>query len=401
MDSESEWSALGGLVTRPTLLWWAAALLAAWLLVFVAHRYVGTFALGLFIYYSTRPVNDLIERRIGGARRSALVSLLAVVLPFAVILALVGLAVVEAAADLSGLAAGPAVRYVEPYIDQVSALRTPEEAAAYAETVLDDTTVQGGIATVQRMARMAGNAVFHGFLIVAFVYFLLRDDHGVAAWFTDEVADADSALGRYLRAVDSDLQSVYYGQMLTIFAVIAISIVLYVGLNFLAPRGMRIPQPLLFAALTGVATFIPLVGRGVVYTTIGAYLSYVAVTTDPRLLWYPFVFLVVTFWGLDNLVRYGVRPRLAGRDVPASLLLFTYLLGAGIWGWYGIFLAPLLFVLLWEFLLQVFPALVHGESPDADAADDPVDDAPAEPVESRGEPPGTRDDDAGPSPEGG
>jgi predicted PurR-regulated permease PerM len=187
--------------------------------------------------------------------------------------------------------------------------------------------------------------------------------------------------------------------MLTIFAVIAISIVLYVGLNFLAPRGMRIPQPLLFAALTGVATFIPLVGRGVVYTTIAAYLSYVAVTTDPRLLWYPFVFLVVTFWGLDNLVRYGVRPRLAGRDVPASLLLFTYLLGAGIWGWYGIFLAPLLFVLLWEFLLQVFPALVHGELPDADG--EHVDDAPTDPVESRGEPSTARDDDAGPSLESG
>jgi predicted PurR-regulated permease PerM len=385
------WS-LDGLPNRGTAFWWAVAALAAVLLLFVGYRYVGTFALGLFVYYSTRPINDRIEARYGGARRSALVSLLVIVLPYVVVLALVVVAVVNAVAGLQGLVAASLTAALGPYVDAFAAVRTPREAFEYASTALSDATVQGGIDTALAAFGTLGGLLFNTFLIAAFVYFLLRDDARLSAWVTGELLDEDTAFVRYLRAVDEDLESVYYGQMLTIFAVIAISIVLYGALNLVAPPGMDIPQVVLFAALTGIATFIPLVGRGVVYVGIAAYLSFVAVTTDPVLLWYPFVFLVVTFWGLDNLVRYFVRPRLAGRTVPASLLLFTYLLGAGIWGWYGVFLAPLLFVLVWEFLRTVFPALLHGESLTGGAP--PTDLPPPSPAPGDEE----YDEEAGPSP---
>ncbi|MFD1511683.1 AI-2E family transporter [Halomarina rubra] len=361
MSTESERSGYGGHLTPQTAFWWAVAALVGLLLLWVGFVYVGTFALGLFVYYATRPVNKRIERRFGGAKRSALISLFAVVLPFIVILGLVIASVASAVAGARGLISGQLAGFIDPYLDSIAAIQTPQQAVDYFQSLAADATVQGGLDAILGTVGTLGGAVYQTFLIAAFVYFLLRDDSRLAAWFDREVADEDSPVSRYFRAVDLDLESVYYGQLLTIFAVIVISMVLYVGLNLVAPAGMDIPQPVLFAALTGVATFIPLVGRGIVYTIIAAYLSFVAVTTDPVLLWYPLVFLFVTFWGLDNVVRYFVRPRLAGRDVPASLLLFTYLLGGGLWGWYGIFLAPFLFVLSWEFLRTVFPRLVRGE----------------------------------------
>lgn len=380
-------------MTRETTFWWAVAALVTVLLLWVGFSYVGTFALGLFVYYATRPVNKRIEARFGGAKRSALVSLFAVVLPFIVILGLVAASVGLAIAGARGALAGQLSGFIEPYLTAISAIQTPQQAVDYVQTVLADATVQSTLDAILGTVGTLGGAVFQTFLIAAFVYFLLRDDSSFAAWFEREVADEDSAVTRYFRAVDADLEGVYYGQLLTIFAVIVIASVLYVGLNLVAPPGMDIPQPVLFAALTGVATFIPLIGRGIVYTIIAAYLSFVAITTDPVLLWYPLVFLFLTFWGLDNVVRYAVRPRLAGRDVPASLLLFTYLLGGGLWGWYGIFLAPFLFVLSWEFVRAVFPSLVRGDP--IEPGMPPTDLPPTDQT--------TLDeaDDAGPSPRGG
>jgi predicted PurR-regulated permease PerM len=361
MSTASDRAGYGGFITRQTAFWWAVAALIGVLLLWVGFSYVGTFALGLFVYYATRPVNKRIEDRFGGAKRSALLSLFAIVLPFIVILGLVVAALVNAIAGLRGAVAGQFAGFLDPYLNTLATIQTPQQAVQYVQTLAADATVQSALNGALDTVGTLGGAVYQTFLIVAFVYFLLRDDSRLRNWFDREVADDESPVSRYFRAVDLDLESVYYGQLLTIFAVIVLASVLYGGLNLVAPAGMQIPEPVLFAALTGVATFIPLVGRGIIYTIIAAYLSVVAITTDPVLLWYPLVFLFVTFWGLDNVVRYFVRPRLAGRDVPASLLLFTYLLGGGLWGWYGIFLAPLLFVLSWEFLRTIFPRLVRGE----------------------------------------
>jgi predicted PurR-regulated permease PerM len=360
MATESDGGLLDALPSRRRAFWWAVAALVAWLFVFVGRRYLGTFALGLFLYYSARPVNDRIEARLGGARRAALVSLLVIVLPFALLLGFVVLAVINALSRFRDVTGGPVYEYLRPYVERAATVESPEQAVAYGRELLSDAAVQGGLDTVLGVVGTLGTVLFHGFILTAFVYFMLRDDDRLATWFEGEMSSDDRTLTNYLRAVDEDLESVYFGQMLTVFVVIVITVVFYFVWNVVVPPAVTIPRPLLLAALTGVATLIPVVGRGVMYTLILGYLVYAAATTDPTLLWYPLVYYILTFFGLDNLVRYFVRPQLAGRDVPASLLLFSYMLGAGIWGWYGVFLAPLLFVLAWEFLRTVFPRLVHG-----------------------------------------
>lgn len=44
------------------------------------------------------------------------------------------------------------------------------------------------------------------------------------------------------------------------------------------------------------------------------------------------------------------------------VLLFGYILGPILFGWYGFFLLPIVFVLMLEAIRIVLPELVHGEA---------------------------------------
>jgi predicted PurR-regulated permease PerM len=73
------------------------------------------------------------------------------------------------------------------------------------------------------------------------------------------------------------------------------------------------------------------------------------------LLWIPLVFFVLMVLVFDNVVRTYIRPYLSGQTYDMALVMFAYLLGPVLFGWYGIFLGPLLMVLIVEFITVVLP----------------------------------------------
>jgi predicted PurR-regulated permease PerM len=93
---------------------------------------------------------------------------------------------------------------------------------------------------------------------------------------------------------------------------------------------------------------------------------------NPALLWVPVAFFVLMVLVFDNVVRTYIRPYLSGKAYHMGLVMFAYLLGPALFGWYGIFLGPLVMVLVVEFVVSVLPRLARGEespppSPGADA----------------------------------
>jgi predicted PurR-regulated permease PerM len=74
------------------------------------------------------------------------------------------------------------------------------------------------------------------------------------------------------------------------------------------------------------------------------------------------VVLIVYFLVLDFLPQTFVQPYITGRELDTVMMMFGYLLGPIIFGWYGIFLLPILFILLLEAIRIVLPDLVHGEA---------------------------------------
>jgi hypothetical protein len=77
---------------------------------------------------------------------------------------------------------------------------------------------------------------------------------------------------------------------------------------------------------------------------------------------FPFVggVLVVYVLVLDLLPQSFIQPYLSGRELDMVLLLFAYILGPILFGWYGFFFLPIVVVLVFEAARIVLPELLRG-----------------------------------------
>jgi predicted PurR-regulated permease PerM len=160
------------------------------------------------------------------------------------------------------------------------------------------------------------------------------------------------------------------------------------------PGALRIPFPTLLALLTGLATFIPLVVGKLVYVPLSGYLAYTTTQagTTSGLVWVG-AFALVSFFLLDLLPQTFIRPYISGRSLHSGLVLLAYVLGAALFGWYGLFLGPLILVLVVQAANVVLPELLHGDPLTTDThlkiGSDPAaarDDATVEPDDVDGDP---------------
>ncbi|ADJ16623.1 permease [Halalkalicoccus jeotgali B3] len=200
--------------------------------------------------------------------------------------------------------------------------------------------------------------LYNAFLTILFVFFLLRDEQRIKEWGYENVLEGHPNLIRYIQAVNQGLKSVYFGYTLTMLAITIISAILYHALNLTALSGLAIPHPTLLAIATGLASVIPLVGRNLLYGAVLVYLSILALRSYLTLLWFPGLFFIVMNLAFDSIIRIYVRPSLSGRLFPIGLVMFAYLLGPPIFGWYGIFLGPFVMVVVVQFLREPLAILV-------------------------------------------
>lgn len=353
---------------RSRVAWW---LLGLALLVVVgrfALHFVGTLVFGLFVYYGARPICRRIDRVVDHRGLAATLTLLAIVVPGLLLLTYVGLVgfrELMVALEPGTLAALSDRAAVPGAIGRM--LRDP----AYFATDFDRIgELLDQLSAGLRQLGIVANVLVHLTLALTMSFFLLRDGDRAAGWFRQEVGGEESAAHAYLTAVDADLETVYFGNVITVSLVTVLSVVVYNGYNALVPPAVALPFPTLLALLTGMATFVPLVVGKLVYVPATAYLVWAVVTDGADLLWAPLSLLLVAFLFLDLLPQAVLRPIISGRSLHTGLILFAYVLGAAYYGWYGLFLGPLLVVLAVQFLNVVVPELLHGKhiTPAASAA---------------------------------
>lgn len=404
-------------IRRSRVAWLGLTAVLGLLLSAIVVAFVGTFALGLFFYYAVRPAFRQLQRRIGSRSIAASLTLLFVVGPGMVLVGYVGLIAFQELTAFAG-----------PEVTRAIGERVPTDPELL-EAVVDDPLV-----LLERLQSVSGvgevlltgvgavgtvaNGMLHVTLASALAYFLLRDGHRLESWFRESIGGADSSSYTFLRTVDAELEQVYFGNVLTVCLVALGAIVFYNGYNLVVPAAVAIPAPTLIAILTGVATFIPLVVGKIVYVPTGLVLFWQASQADPSPYWAPVVFLVVAFLFLDLLPMTFLLPYISGRTLHTGLIMFSYVLGGAYFGWYGLFLGPLIAVVLVQFGKIVLPEIIRGEPVDPQdgsaidiglqpllGGDEPTaDDAnpEARPTPDRepladGEPPSGDDRDGGPS----
>ena len=339
--------------------WWVVSLGLAAALAAVAAAFVGTLVFGLFCYYAARPVHRWLTRRLDHPGAIAGLTLVTLVLP---VLVLVGYATTVAYSELTAVAGLDTARAVLARLvgdpGPLSALLS--DPVAYLSSVEGLDRIRQGLSAALATLGVVGNGLLHLSLALAMTFFLLRDGSRIEAWFLSEVADRESTAYAFLRGADADLETVYFGNVLSVLGVAVAAVLVYNGYDLIAPPAVGLPVPTLLALLTGLATFVPIVVGKLVYLPAGAYLLWEAARAEASFA-FPVAFLVVSFLLLDLLPQTVLRPLVSGRDLHSGLVLFAYVLGAAYFGWYGLFLGPLLAVLGVQLLKQVLPDLVGGD----------------------------------------
>lgn len=353
--------------------WWAVGVVLAAALVFVFYSFVGTFVFGIFIYYSTRPIYRRLNRRIRPPSLAAAVALFALALPA---LGLVAYAFAIVANELVKLTNDGFFDLSRYPITTEQLARITDLNALLAFDLSDVTGTQ-----VSQLLRSLGSAAdtlaffgigaIHLFVMIALAFYLLRDDHRFARWFRTQFADDQGVVEAYFAAVDQDFQSIFFGNILNAVLTGTIGVIAYSALNAAAPPGVEIPAAALVGLLAGVASLVPVVGMKLVYVPVAAYLLAVSYLTNPAAVWFVLVFAAVSLVVVDTIPDLVLRPYVSGRSLHVGAVMIAYTFGPLLFGWYGIFFAPMILVLVVNFARYVLPELVAG-SPIRPYAVDPA-----------------------------
>jgi len=343
---------------RARVVWWVLAFGLAAAMGFVVYSFVGTFVFGVFIYYATRPVYRKLKTHIKPPSLAAVVALFVLALPAILLLAYT---VAVGLQELNGFAAtvdlGRYQAILKPYIDISKVVQNPESflAEPNARAALQELLKQG-----VNYLGFFGSAALHLFVMIGIAFYLLRDDERLAAWFHRRFDDRNGVVQTYARQVDRDFHNVFFGNILNAFLTAVIGAIAYNALAVVAPPGVTIPYPTLLGLLTGVASLVPVVGIKLVYVPVAAYLTYAAAVVDSRLLWFPVAFVAISFVIVDVIPDLVLRPYVSGRGLHLGMVMFAYIFGPLLFGWYGIFLGPMLLVFVVHFTRLVLPELLAG-----------------------------------------
>ncbi|MEF8852109.1 MAG: AI-2E family transporter [Haloarculaceae archaeon] len=331
----------------------------------VAVQFVEALTISVFLYYSTRRFHKALRRLRLTARIRAATTMASLVVPlFLLISYTVVILVIEARQLITQYPVTDiAARNLGWFggIDTVPEFTVTGLYTAYRNGELDP-FVTFLTDNAPFLANQVSNFFLNLFIVTVVVYYLLVDGNRIREWLLR--FDDETIVREYLEAVDRELESVLFGNMLNVIVTSLIAIAVYSGYNSYVPVGAQVPYPALAGALTGVASLIPVVGMKIVYVPLtGAAAASVAMGGDTSLLAYVGGFFVLVFVVVDTVPDLVLRPIFSGETTHVGLLMLAYTLGPVVLGFYGFFFAPILLVIGLTFANTALPRLL-GVDPD-------------------------------------
>jgi len=358
---------------RSRIGWWLFVALLAAVAAYLAWQFVGLLVLGVFGYYATRPISDRVGEVVDTDWLAAGITVLLVLVP---VIALSLYAGYQLFVALQGFLTGTVdpIALLGQYFglgdislaERQSLLNTIESPGEFVSNPRQKalTVLQTGRTVV---SAVAGTLLLLA-LSVTLSYFLLKYDDDMADALRQLFGGRNTVAYAYATAVDSDIESVFFGNLLFVVVMSVVAGLAYFGTNLVAPAGLGVPMVAVLAFLTGAASLIPLVVGKIVYVPVLALLAVQAVRSSGAALAFVGATAVVYFLALDFLPQTFLQPYISGRHLDGIMLMFAYLLGPVLFGWYGFFLLPIVFVAILEAVRIVLPELLHGERLTLDAS---------------------------------
>nr|WP_086888816.1 AI-2E family transporter [Natrarchaeobaculum aegyptiacum] len=344
---------------------------------YVAYRFIAALTVAVFLYYSTRRFYRSLERFKLPARVRAALVLSLLGLP---LLVLLSYTVLLLAVELRNFAdAYPIAESVPDDVAWARAFDEPPELTfqglidAYQDGTFDpliDYVVEHAAVLTSLVTAFLLNLL----ITVVVTYYLLLDGSKAHEWLLR--FDDDAIVREYLEAVDEELEAVLFGNLLNVIIISIVAVVTFMGYNVVAPPAVEIPYPALAGALTGIASLIPVVGMKIVYVPVAIAAAVpLAMDGEVAMLAYIVGFLALAVVVVDTIPDLVVRPYLSGKRTHVGLLMLAYIFGPVVFGFHGLFLAPIILVVGLTFADTALPRLLGAAEPSPALEDVPdVDD---------------------------
>lgn len=372
---------MSGLVARVyNAKWPIFGFILVLLMLWVAWPFLNVIVYGLFIYYVAKPIKRRLRPYIKNDTALVFVCLFLLALPFVIV---IGYALLLGISEVSSVSQSLGLQTTQTMIlTNMSSVVSKVQQNFSVSTLLSGDLLgmlpadlaklisgsSGSYAGIQQLFISTGmtavELVFKAFIMLIIAFYLIRDDDRIKAWFVRTFPklpeEHDGVLVKYWRAVDDDLEKIFFGNILSIVLLAIIAVIIFSLLNILAPDpSFLIPLPLLMGALCGAAALLPVIGMYIVTVPLFLYIliqSVLAGTFTAHIVYFIVMVLAVVLL-VQTLPELFLRPFVACGQINTGLLMFAYILGPLVFGIAGLFIAAILLVLITHYFRIVLPQL--------------------------------------------
>ena len=333
---------------------------------YLAYHFIAAFTVSVFLYYSTRKFYVALGRFRLPKQLRAMATISLLVVPLVILLnyTLVLLAV-EARNFIETYPLVESIPESVAWFDGVGELPEPTVdgmVGAY-QTGQFDVLIEFGVEHAAFVTSLISGLLLNLLIIGVVTYYLLIDGPTFHSWLLR--FDDDNLAREFFEAADEELEAVLFGNLLNVILISLVAIIVFFGYNALVPAAVAIPYPTLAGALTGVASLIPVVGMKIIYVPLAGFAGASAyLSGDLSLLSYIGGFLLLSIVVVDTVPDLVLRPYLSGNRTHVGLLMLAYIFGPVVFGFYGLFFAPIILVLGLTFADTALPRLLGAEPPD-------------------------------------
>lgn len=328
--------------------------------------------ISLFIYYSFRPLNKKILKKFKNRTVSSSISVIAFVLPFILISTYFFFVLISNIYNLYSkyYNSQPPIALINNFewnVESLIILRG--RINDNMDNIFTDSSLQISdvvypiIQELVNSLSLISQLFISYIVIIIMVFYLLRDDHKLKEWFIRTFGNKIPKSEKYAMEIDKDLQSVYFGNALTIFVVSFLTAFVFIVYNIIAPPELVVKNIFILSIICGVSSLLPLTGIKIIYIPLYSYLAILSISIGlTSFTWLPITMIIVCFIVIDLLPESIVRPYMSNRRMHFGLVILSYLLGVMLFGFIGLFLGPLLLVIIYNFSKEILPHIIKSIS---------------------------------------
>ncbi len=338
--------------------WHFIGIVSVSLLIYMCLPFLDAIIYGIFTYYVARPVYSRLHKKFHHNTISAFIALFIIILPILlVLLYTISIASIEFSNLLNS--ADISIEYLNEIIYKYGYLARNLEPREIIDILMANSNMSSGFFMP---ITMVVGVILKLFIMFTTAFYLLKDGSQLRKWVVEVTFGGDDPLAnKFLNATDESLHMVFFGSIITAIVTAIDGIVVYGLLNQIAPPGMRIPYEVLMGILSGMATLIPGIGIKFIWVPLLGYLGLQGYLTGTLVsgFWFLLLFFIVVNILVDFTPDIVLRPYITGRDVHKGMIMLAFIFGPLVFGIQGIFLGPILLIVVIEFMKHVLPEIRH------------------------------------------